>query len=151
MALKAKGTGNDFSPQQLEAIELLSNGDLNLSEIQAKLDISADTLWRWRKNPQFMDAVISSSRNNLRNELPIIYKKLHEKSSEGDWHHIKILLDHLDKLEENKNKSSFSSITFTWGVDGNLCNEEQNNNKPILDESSDCTNNSSIESDACNT
>lgn len=115
--IKSKDYGNEWTSQQLEAIELLASGDLNMTEIYTKLNICHDTLWRWRKNPQFMDAVIAKSREDLKNYLPEVYGKLKEKAKEGDWHHIKIMLEHLDKLEETRSKLSVSSITFTWGQD----------------------------------
>jgi len=105
--------GKDFTDKQLMAIDLLSQGVMQ-KDIQEQLDVSHNTLWKWKKNPQFMDAVVESARIRLKDALPNIYSVLASKAIEGNHQHIKILLDHLEKLEEERTKYAETAITFTW-------------------------------------
>jgi hypothetical protein len=61
-----------------------------------------------------MDAVVQTARERIKDHLPGVYDTLAKKAKEGDYHHIKILLDHLEKLEEERTKYAGNSITFTW-------------------------------------
>ena len=106
-------TGKDFTDKQLMTIEMLAQGKQQI-EIQAELDVSHTAIWTWKKNPQFMDAIIEAARDNLKGQLPDIYSKLTAEALTGNHRHIKILLDHLEKLEEERTKYSSGSITFTW-------------------------------------
>ena len=105
--------GKDFTDKQLMAIDLLSQGVMQ-KDIQEQLDVSHNTLWKWKKNPQFMDAVVESSRTCLKDALPSIYSVLATKAIEGSSQHIKILLEHLEKIEEERTKYAETAITFTW-------------------------------------
>jgi DNA-binding CsgD family transcriptional regulator len=114
----SKGTniGEDFSPEQLECIELLSNGGLSHEEIAKQLSISTSTITRWKRNSCFMNAVISRTRELLKGALPDIYQVAVKQAKAGNHQHIKILLDHLDNLEKYKAEKSSASITFTWDI-----------------------------------
>lgn len=98
-----------------EAIELIARGDMNLNDICEKLDVSRDCLWRWRKEPDFQEAVIHRARELVRDALPGVYKALREKATEGNWRHIKMLLEHIERLEELK--TTKGKIEFTWKND----------------------------------
>ena len=110
----ASSAGKNWTANQLKAIELLAGGGLTLSEIQKELHISQDTLWRWRKNPLFTEAVLKRSREMLRESLPKVYKTLAEKASSGDPRHMKTLLDHLEYLEKTGEQYRGGSITVVW-------------------------------------
>ncbi len=116
-----KGTviDNNFSPTQLEAIELFAQGILNCSQIAEQLNVSPSTLTNWRRNQYFMEAVVSRSRELLRHALPEIYKVAIDKSVKGDHKHIKILLDHLDNIDKTKIEKNHASITFVWDMNDN--------------------------------
>lgn len=96
----------------MKAIELLARARYSDVDICAELRINPITLQRWQQKPLFMHAVIMRSRKLLKQNLPEVYGKLTEKSIEGSSRHIKILLDHMEKLEEAK--AGQTSITFTW-------------------------------------
>jgi len=117
----SKGTyvGDDFSPEQLECIELLASGGLSHEEICTQLSISTSTITRWKRNSCFMNAVISRTRELLKGALPDIYQVAVKQAKAGNHQHIKILLDHLDNLEKYKAEKSSASITFTWDISDN--------------------------------
>ena len=106
--------GNKFSKKQKQTISLLAAGGKNFNQISEELNISRATLHRWQKNPQFMEAVIEEARTTLKSFLPNIYTKLTSSALAGDFQFVKLMIEHIEKLEEMKNKQSLSSITFTW-------------------------------------
>lgn len=103
-----------FTLKQLEAIELLASGELLRKDIAERLDVARNTLYEWMKIDAFRNAVIDVSRKLLKSKLPEIYNALDKKAKAGDWHHIKILLEHLDNIEERMSNRGANSITFTW-------------------------------------
>lgn len=111
---KARRTGSKFSKKQLAAIDLLATGEHTIQEVADEISVSTRTIYKWRKNPLFMDAIIQSARMNLNDRLPAVYNQLTNKAVQGEFNYIKLLLEHLDKLEESKNKNADSTITFTW-------------------------------------
>jgi len=102
----------ELTTKQLKAIELLSLGQLTLTDITKELGITRDTLWRWRKQPKFRQAVANRTRELLADALPEIFLRLKERAIEGDPRHIKLLLEHLDKYEDSTEEES--DLTFTW-------------------------------------
>lgn len=108
-------TEEAWSDKQMKAIELMASGrGLTLSEIQKRVDISQDTLWRWRKKPAFMDAVIRRAREMLREVMPQIYRSLGKEAAAGDIRHIKLVLEHLERLEGMSEQYKGGSITVVW-------------------------------------
>lgn len=103
-----------WSNKRLKAIELLAQGGMTHSEVAEAIGISPRTLSTWKTKPDFVDAIINRSRELIRAELPSIYSQLKKKSISGSHQHIKILFDHLDKLEEMQSKVSSNQITITW-------------------------------------
>ena len=112
MALKA--TTDTFTAQQLKAIELLAGGGLTLTEIQKAVPVAMDTLWRWRKDTAFIDAILNRSREMLREAMPAIYQTLAKKARKGDARHLRILIDHLEHLESHGEQYKGGSITVVW-------------------------------------
>lgn len=107
-------SAKNLSKKQLEAIELLAIGGLTAKNVWSSLDIPESTFFRWRKLPEFNDEVIRRSRELLKEHLPDIYKTLTDNSAQGSHQHIKLVLDHLEKLEEMRWKAKQGEITFTW-------------------------------------
>jgi len=101
-----------FTPKQLKAIHLLAEGGHTHVAIASACGINSNTVNRWKKDPKFMHAVVMQSRKLLKEDLPEVYKSLGNESKGGSAQHIKILLDHLESLEQAK--SNQASITFTW-------------------------------------
>jgi len=103
-----------WTAKQLKAQDLLAGGVLTNQEIADLLSIHVNTLKNWRRKPGFMDDVISKAQTLLKNELPLVYETLAKGSKSGNPAMIKLLLDHLEKLSEQKNKHSAATLTFTW-------------------------------------
>jgi transposase-like protein len=102
----------NFSYKQLKAIELLARGDLNIGEVVEEVGINPSTMTRWRTKPEFMHAIMMRARQMMKEDLPEVYRSLSDRSKMGNAQHIKIMLDHIEKLEETK--ANQTSITFTW-------------------------------------
>lgn len=98
--------------KQMKAIELLAAGRISKDQVCVECKMNRSTLTRWQRKPFFMHAVVARSRALLKQSLPAVYDKLADKSKDGSHHHIKILLDHMEKLEDAK--AGQTSITFTW-------------------------------------
>lgn len=104
-----------WSKKQLLAIDLLANCEYKtLKEVWNTVGCSERTLNKWRKDPKFMEHVISTSRQILKDTLPDVYSTLMKSSKSGSFQHIKIMLEHLDKLDEQKKLANENSITFVW-------------------------------------
>ena len=80
--------------------------------IAEDIGVNPQTIYRWKKDPKFMHAVLMQSRKLLKEDLPAVYSTLAEESKDGSAQHIKIMLDHLADLESAL--SGQTSITFTW-------------------------------------
>lgn len=114
-----------FSVKQLKAIEILARGgNKQLKDIAVEIGISERQLLNWRTDPNFMSAVVSRSRDIIREELPDVYCVLTHQAKGGNPAHIKILLDHLENLEEMKAKANEGQITFTWHTPTNEDNSD---------------------------
>ena len=98
--------------KKAKCIELLALGVLKQTEIAKELGVADSTICRWKKDPEFMEHVISRARCVLKESLPEVYKALRAGSKSGNDRHIKLLLDHLEKLEETK--AGISTVSFTW-------------------------------------
>jgi len=109
------GPNPKWNIKQLKAIEFLAGGGMTLTEIHKKVPVNHDTLWEWRKNPQFIEAILSRSREILREALPRVYKTLADRAARGDPRHIKALLDHMEHLERSGEQYRGGSITVLWG------------------------------------
>lgn len=103
-----------MTPKKLKAIEMLALGVYSYTEIAEECNITQVTLRRWRKDPEFSKAVLEESRRLLKDKLPGIYNVLTDNALSGSHQHIKLLLDHLDRLEELKQVAEQGSISFTW-------------------------------------
>lgn len=101
-----------WSVKQTKAIEHMALGNRTQQEIAEEIGIKPQTLSSWKKLPGFMDAVLTRAKELLRTSIPEVYHSLSMRSKAGSDRHIKIFLDHLEKLEEVK--ASRANITFTW-------------------------------------
>jgi hypothetical protein len=100
--------------KQAMAVEMFAAGGHSLAAIAAVCDVHEKTVARWRKNPAFNDAVITRARELLKENLPDIYTVLGNLAKEGSHQHIRLLLEHLERIEEMRNNAMFGQVTFTW-------------------------------------
>lgn len=108
--------GNNFSPQQLEAIEMFATGS-SCVEVAEQIGVAVQTISTWRKNFQFMDAIYARAKQILKDSIPEIYKATINKAKSGSHQHIKIILDHLDNLDKLQKSKNVNTFTFTWDTD----------------------------------
>lgn len=101
-----------LTPKQIKCIEYLALGEHTTDEIAELIHCNPCTIYKWKKSQPFMEALLSRSRALLRESIPEVYKALSDRSKSGSDRHIKLFLDHLEKLEEVK--ATRASITFTW-------------------------------------
>ena len=105
-------SGKKLLVERAQAAEMMAAGGMTCTKIAEELGVSLNAVLKWRREPGFMEDVVERSRRLLKANLPDVYKALTTKSKEGKDRHIRIYLDHLEKLEEAK--ASRASITFTW-------------------------------------
>lgn len=90
-----------WSPKQLKAIEMLARPEeKDLTEIAEDLGINFSTLWRWRRNPEFQQAVNTLAYSCLKDELPKVYKSLSKKAVGGNVKAIELMLKFADNYVE---------------------------------------------------
>lgn len=104
-----------LSAVQEQVIELLATGRYTQKAAAEALSIHGPQISLWKKDKTFMEALVTRSREMLRENLPQIYAVLSDKSIEGNDRHIKIFLDHLERLEQIR--SNDIKIEFRWGSD----------------------------------
>jgi len=103
-----------FPPRKQKAIEMLALGTHTYTEIAAECNITQKTLRRWRADKDFAEATLERSRQIMKDKLPSIYNVLTENAQTGSYQHIKLVLEHLQRLEELKHVAEEGSVSFTW-------------------------------------
>lgn len=101
-----------FDVNKRKAIELLAEGNLSQNKIAELIGIYPQTLSKWKTQQNFMEAVVLIAQENLKAQLPAVYKELAQEAKRGNHKHIKILLDHLASLE--KSRDQIATITFSF-------------------------------------
>lgn len=99
--------------KKLEAIECLAAG-MPLGETARKVGITEKTLRLWRKQPEFAEMVLDKSRALIKENLPDIYSVLTREAKKGSHQHLRLLIEHIEKLEEMRNTAELGHISFTW-------------------------------------
>jgi len=122
--------------KQLKATDIIATNTRNEdgtvmtnAQIASEVGISERTLIKWKKIPEFMETVISKSRVFLKQMLPNVYDILGKDAARGSHQHIKLLLDHLDRLEEMNSKAHQGSFTFTWNTSPAVEDDEEEEEK----------------------
>ena len=116
MSSRGVTVGDRFNKRQLEAIELFATGEYTCGKVAKEVGVNPCTISAWRKNSQFMDAIIERSRELLKEALPAIYNKASDEAIKGSAQFVKILLDHLEKLEHEKTQRADATIVFKWDI-----------------------------------
>lgn len=99
---------------KVQAAELLAQGQMTQPQVAEAVGVHATSVGRWMKEPHFVAQVIERSRAILKESLPLVYSALLQECIQGRHQSIKILLDHVDRLEEAKAQADMGTITFTW-------------------------------------
>jgi hypothetical protein len=108
--------GDQFDEKQLIAIEAFATGS-SCTDVATLVGVDVCTISRWRANPCFVRAIVDKAKDDLRLELPEIYKITAKNAKSGSSQHIKIILDHLDNLERLHVDKQQKTISFTWATE----------------------------------
>lgn len=110
----AKIDMTQFHEGQIQAIGYLSlpnKGGLQFEEIADKCGISVRQLHRWRKQPEFKQAVVEQSLENVKEELPNVIKSHYDATQSGNVKAIELfyklfglLIDKQEITQEVSNK-----------------------------------------------
>lgn len=100
--------------KKLEAIELLAAGGLTYVQVAEQVGVTQRTLRKWRKEPEFAAMVLEKSREIIKENLPDIYSVLLKEAKKGSHQHLRLVLDHVERVEEMRNTAELGHITFTW-------------------------------------
>lgn len=112
--MSKKNNESKFKGKKLKAIKLLAEGDKTYQEIAEEIPCSVSTLDAWRKDPLFIDEVVVQSREWLCRCLPTVYRRMKDLASGGNLGYTRLLLEHLERIEELQSNARQGSITFTW-------------------------------------
>jgi len=105
----------ELTPQMLKAIELLKTGDISQKDVADQIGVARQTITQWKKENLFIDELLNASKQWLKQHIPEIYKSAAKEAKNGSYQHTKVILDHLDRLEEIKNQNTArGNISFTW-------------------------------------
>ena len=110
----AKIDMTQFHEGQIQAIGYLSlpnKGGMQFEEIADKCGISVRQLHRWRKQPEFKQAVVEQSLENVKEELPNVIKSHYDATQSGNVKAIELfyklfglLIDKQEITQEISNK-----------------------------------------------
>lgn len=105
-----------FDEKQLKAIDLLAEGNKTYIEVSKEVGVDAATLRRWRREPDFQDAVRDECRRLLKQAEPDLYAiALQHAKKKGSFQHIKLLLERLERLEDIADgRGPAYDVMFTW-------------------------------------
>lgn len=75
-----------MTKQKLETAELLGRGDMTDVAICEKIGICVATLWKWERDDEFVQAILSASDRYLASIVPKARGKLSQQMGEdGKW------------------------------------------------------------------
>jgi transposase-like protein len=100
--------------KKLEAIELLAAGGMSFVDVAETVGVTQKTLRQWRKEPEFGQMVLDSSRALIKENMPDIYNVLLSKAKKGDTQALKLWIEHSERLEQLANVAQQGHISFTW-------------------------------------
>ena len=105
--------------EQLRAVEILANPEntMTYEEICKELDIANSTLWRWRQNPIFIEAVNSLAYEMLKSELPAVYASLLKQAKKGNPKCLELTLKYAGGYIEKASTEIQGNLNFSVGFD----------------------------------
>lgn len=102
-----------FKGKKAQGIKLYANGATQ-QQVADAVGVHYHTVANWMKDPVFQKAVLDTSYGLLKQKLPIIYTRMFDEAAKGSHQHLKILMDHLARMEDLANGYQSSEISFTW-------------------------------------
>ena len=103
---------------QYEAINLLVYTDMRDAEIKEKLNISDSTLWRWKKNDEFIAELEQENRRKFKRLQTKAIKTMEVLVDQGHFQAAKYILDGNSYAPTEKHELDMSAtITVDYGED----------------------------------
>lgn len=93
----------DFHDKQIIAIELMSlpkRGGLTYKEIAENCGVDEKTLWRWRQDPKFVEAVTKRAIMRLHEDLPEVFQANLKEAKKGHVRSVDLLYKLLGLLTD---------------------------------------------------
>jgi transcriptional regulator with XRE-family HTH domain len=108
--------------KQDKAIELwCTNANMRAEDIAEQVGVSVRTVHRWKRDPDFVDKLVRASRSVFFSALPELYEVAVKKALTGDWRFMKLIFDHIEKIEElNKDIVMDHGIVIQWKSNNNV-------------------------------
>ena len=110
-----------FTGSQLQAIELLAAGGKTNSEIAEIVGVSDTTIYNWKNNKDFCEAVLVRSQELFRNTQPDVVNALVKRAKQGDPAAMRIYFDHIALVEKLRTNIADMNISFTWEISPSGC------------------------------
>ena len=113
-----------FTPEQLKAIEMLATPGKKITHVKIceEIGVSVQTLYRWRQQPEFINAVNQLAYELLRGKLPEVYDALAEKAAEGNTKAIELMLKYAGNYVEKSEQKISGGLEIKVGFE----EEEEN-------------------------
>jgi len=88
----------NFSYNQIAVIEWLATSKFDRKPmtqalLASELGVREETISRWKRSPEFAEAVIARARELLKSNLPEIYGALNREAEKGSFQHIKLIME----------------------------------------------------------
>jgi len=101
------------TPKQRYSMELYLDWTkkLTLKDIALKTGVKRMTLYRWRRNPNYINYLQKLSNKMLQEAIPIAEKALVREVNKGDVQAIKLFFEYVGRFREEMD------IHFSWGDD----------------------------------
>ena len=91
-------------PDVQKAIELYAlQPDITAAEVAKQLGVSAQLIYVWRKNPNFVDAIYERNMVEFGGELPAVLQAMVREAKAGNVQAGRLVLEHSGKLVKNVN------------------------------------------------
>lgn len=93
----------DFTDRQIIAIELLSQpkrGGLTYKEIASEVGVDEKTLYRWRQETKFIEAVTKRALMRLHEDLPEVFQANMKRAKAGEVRSVDLLYKLLGLLTD---------------------------------------------------
>lgn len=105
----------DTQQKAVEALYTRQPGE-NLDAVADSVGIGRDTLYNWRKLPEFQEALTQRIREAFRDRLPRIYNALGDKAEAGDVKAIEMALKVSGELEAARRDESMRGYVHIVGL-----------------------------------
>jgi len=111
-------TGQESTEEQKAiVIELLAEGIHTIPHIAEVSKVCERSIHYLRKDPEIVRRIVAKAREALKSTLPKIYTALCKKAEEGSYPHIRLLINHIEAIEQLDTAVLDRNITFKWDLD----------------------------------